>query len=86
MLSYFILIYLSSRRDICKDFTDFTNVDVNRHFLKTLRRLERVFTSRGIGSELTQPQSQCRAKSNEPEMKGASLLSIYLKNLLGDLC
>ena len=44
------------------------------------------FLRRGeIGSELTQSQSQCRAKSNEPEMKAASLLSIYLKNFLGDL-
>ena len=57
-----------------------------------LRRLKRVFKLRGggggeIGSELMQSQSQCRAKSNEPEMKGASLLSIiYLKNLLSDLC
>ena len=39
-----------------------------------------------IGSELTRSQlSQCRAKSNITEMKGASLLSVYLKNLLGDL-
>ena len=36
-LSYLILIYLSSWCDISKDFTDLTNVDVNRHFLKTLR-------------------------------------------------
>ena len=44
------------------------------------------FLRRGeIGSELTQSQSQCRAKSNEAEMNGSSLLSIYLKNLLGDL-
>ena len=30
-LSYLILIYLSSWCDICKDVTDLTNVDVNRH-------------------------------------------------------
>ena len=44
------------------------------------------FLRRGkISSELTQSRSQCRVRSNEPEMKGASLLSINLKNLLGDL-
>ena len=52
-------------------------------FTKTL--CSREFLRRGeIGSELTQSQSQCRGKSNEPGIKGASLLSIYHKNLLGD--
>ena len=50
--------------------------------LPTLRRLERVFASRGDwfrvnAIPITMP--------HEPEMKAASLLSIYLKNLLGDL-
>ena len=39
-----------------------------------LRRLKRVFYAEG--SKLTQSLSQCRAKSYEPEMKGASLPSI----------
>ena len=53
-------------------------------FTKTLCWKE--FLRRGeIGSELTQSKSQCHAKSNELEMKGSSLLSSYLKNLLGDL-
>ena len=52
-------------------------------FTKTLCSKE--FLRRGeIGSELRQSQLHCREKSNEPRMQGASLLSICLKNLLGD--
>ena len=49
---------------------------------KKLEEVRKSFLRRGeICSKLTQSLS----RSNEPEMKGASLLSIHLKNLLGDL-
>jgi len=47
--------------------------------------MEFEFARASVVSGNRNEKSPSRAKSNKPEMKGASLLSIYLKNLLGDL-
>ena len=89
--SCFFFSVLISRTQIAPKFSNISGLSYrcspanNFHQLILLRRLERVFTSRGDWFRVNATAITGRAKSNKPEMKSASLLSIYLKNLLGDL-